>query len=97
MEKSSNTTLPKKIIPNALNNFIFERVKAPKIDDRKVDCIALILTTLRSSICRQLSRCSNMKLFNAFGINTIKKILLYRARLGCVNFNHAASPIEENV
>ncbi len=23
--------------------------------------------------------------------------LLYRARLGCVNFNHAASPIEENV
>jgi hypothetical protein len=22
---------------------------------------------------------------------------LYRARLGCVNFNHAASPIEENV
>jgi hypothetical protein len=24
-------------------------------------------------------------------------IILYRARLGCVNFNHAASPIEENV
>jgi hypothetical protein len=57
------------LIPNALNNFIFERAKAPKIDDRKAVCIALILTTLRLSICRQLSRCSNMKLFNAFGIS----------------------------
>lgn len=32
---------------------------------------------------------------------TFKKMVeiidIYRARLGCVNFNHAASPIEENV
>ncbi len=35
------------IIPNALNNFIFERVKAPKIDDHKVACIALILYRAR--------------------------------------------------
>ncbi len=29
------------VIPNATNNFTFERVKAPKIDDRKWHCIEL--------------------------------------------------------
>jgi hypothetical protein len=30
-------------------------------------------------------------------IGLVSLPIIYRARLGCVNFNHAASPIEENV
>ncbi len=44
------------LIPFAKNKDIFERVKAPKIEDRKRHCIVLILCRLRSSICRWLSR-----------------------------------------
>ena len=58
----------KYFIPNAANNVIFKRAKAPKIEDRKRPCIELILGHLRSSICQQLSRSLNMTLFAAFGI-----------------------------
>ena len=56
------------VIPIAINNFTFERVKTSKIFDRKWHCIALILCHLRSRIYRQFSRSSNVKLFIAIGI-----------------------------
>ena len=55
-------------IPTIKNNLQFGCAKAPKIDDRKWHCIALILYHLRSLICRQLSRLPNCKLFLIVGI-----------------------------
>jgi len=59
------------LIPIAVNNFTFERVKTSKIFDRKWHCIALILYHLRSKIYRQFSRSSNVKLFTAIGITRV--------------------------
>ncbi len=58
------------VIPNATKNFIFNRVKASKIEDHKWRSTDLILCHLRSSICRSLSRRLNMKFFVAFGIKS---------------------------
>ena len=63
------------VIPIAINNFTFDRVKTSKIFDRKWYCIALILYHLRSKICRQFSRSSNVKLFIATGITLISTSL----------------------
>ncbi len=57
------------VIPIVINNFIFKRVKAPKIAHRKWHCIELILCHLRCAICRQLSRSLNVKLFITIGIS----------------------------
>jgi fibronectin-binding autotransporter adhesin len=63
------------MIPNIRNNFEFERIKAPKINDRKRHCIELILRRLRSLICWQLSCSSNSKLFLIFGMS--KNVFLF--------------------
>jgi len=46
------------IIPNAENNFIFERVKAAEIADRKLIRIGLIRINLRSLAVDDLSELS---------------------------------------
>jgi len=64
------------LIPNAINNFIFElRESCRQIDDHKQHSINAIQCRLRSSICRQLSRSSNMKLFIAFGITFDRRLI----------------------
>jgi hypothetical protein len=66
----SRFLLWKLFIPNAENKFIFERIKASKIEHRKWHSIGLILRQLRFSIYRQLSPGSKMNLFSAFSIST---------------------------
>src|SRR5690349_24279515 len=72
-------------MPNAENNFIFERVKAAEIADRKLIRIGLIRINLRSLAVddlSELSRSRNVMVFSAFGIERITISFLFWGTLG---------------